>query len=147
MHSHADFASLIGDLQQSSLPIAGRILELAQSETLNVSLIEQIGYAEAVEVLSNRASVKATQRAAAHSEVSRSRLQTIETAIASIVSWWGLHPDLPVKHVNLQAAPDIVFVLWFRADNGALVAGFESRDATKLTAQRASDFYGEDRPV
>jgi len=140
----SDLSDFRTALQRSPLSVASRILELSDEQIISVSLDSPATYNEIARTLISRVEVKKQQAQLAASPVSWSRFEAIGSAISSVLAWWSEHQSATLRYVCLDSPPDITFVLWFNPEDGALVGGFESRVATKLSYVRGKEFFGGD---
>jgi len=132
------------ELERTDAPLARHLCELRKHVPVTVTLDEWCSHEGSAQILRARANIKRDQAATACSRESRSRFELMGSAISRVIDWWDSNRSISLRHVCLAAEPDVCFVLWFRIDNETFLAGFESRNATKLTLERGKAFFGND---
>jgi hypothetical protein len=77
-------------------------------------------------------------------EQSRRRSKSIAVALDQVLSCQELQRPGDLRLVCLDSPPDVSFLLWLGAETYEFIAGYESRDATKITFARGKEFFGAD---
>lgn len=96
-------------------------------------------YADLVETLRVRLKIKRDQAAAGNQNIIELR-----DALAKVVAWWDAHPDQSLLYESISTDSEVAFLFWRNAETGVLLAGFETRDARKLTIEGGKEFWGPD---
>jgi hypothetical protein len=139
-----EYRDIWTELARADSLLAHHLCELRDQVLVTLTLDEKCTYEGSAQVLRARANIKRGQADAACSPESRSRYELMGSAISHVVDWWDNNQSTPLRYVCLEAEPDACFILWFRADDGAYLDGFESRRASKLTFERGKAFFGND---
>jgi hypothetical protein len=131
-------------LLRSKSALAREIRDLFHDAPLSASWDCIVSFEALAPTLRTRNELKQMQFERAVSASSKSRFKAMGAAISAVLEWWEHHRDVSLRYTCLTAPPDISFVLWSRNDDGTIVGGFESRDATRLTYERGKEFFGDD---
>jgi hypothetical protein len=135
---------LQSELVRSESAIARQICEISQGVPLTASSDCIASFDTLAPTLRTRAKLKQMQLERAVSASSKHRFEVMGAAISAVLEWWDHHGDVALRYTCLTAPPDVAFIVWSRSDNGAIVGGFESRDATRLAYERGKAFFGDD---
>jgi len=98
-----------------------------------------VKYADLMDTLRVRLEIKRNQATAGNRNVI-----CLRDAMATIVAWWDAHSDEQVLYDHVSTESDVAFILWRSEVTGTVLAGFETRDATRLTPERGKEFWGPD---
>ena len=123
-------------LDGSSLPAAQRAAQLLRSGEAQATT-RSVAYDDLIDTLRVRRSIKRDQTAAGETNVVKFRV-----ALETIVAWWDTNPRELVLYDDLSTSSAVSFVFWRQATTGLVLAGFETRDATKLTEAEGKRFWG-----
>lgn len=86
-----------------------------------------------------RLRIKSDQAAAGNRNIIHLR-----DALATTIAWWDAHVHEQIIYDAVSTDSDVTFIFWRSSITGLVLAGFETRDASRLTVERGKDFWGSD---
>jgi hypothetical protein len=123
-------------LEASAVPAAQLAAGMLRSGEARAST-RTVSYGELFVTLRVRRDIKRDQ-----AESLEPNVVALRDALEAVVSWWEANPEEALFYDNITTDSAVSFVFWRRVSDGVVLAGFESRDARKLTEDDGKAFWG-----
>jgi hypothetical protein len=123
-------------LADSELPAAQLAAQLLRAGEARATT-QSVSYDDLISTLRVRRDIKRDQAASGEPNVVKLR-----DALEVIVEWWDANPHEHVLYDDVSSGSAVCFLFWRQATTGIVLAGFETRDATKLTEAEGRRFWG-----
>jgi hypothetical protein len=130
--------ALVDALANSTQPAAQRAAEMLRLGQVQATTTS-VEYGDLIGTLRARRDIKRTQAASGERNV-----VALRDALEAIIGWWDANPKELVLYDSLTTDSAVSFIFWRQAATGIVLAGFETRDATKLSENEGRAFWGPD---